>query len=411
MNRRGNRLLGALLACCLAASLAVPARAYASPAELVSGLNADGWEVLLLTNKERMAKGLQPLSVFAPLQAAANVRAEESKTLFAHTRPDGTACFTALDEVGLRYARAAENIAYGYTSPAAVVDGWMNSPGHRANILDGGLVHMGMGALDNHWSQMFLTDGCTFDALTVLPGASGFSLPAGGSVEDLGAAVCLHCAVHGDCYLPLCEEMCRGVSTSITGTMTIPLSCCGAVGSFTLEITSAAPENGSPASFWDVSPYAYYSDAVNWAVKNNITNGTGGGQFSPAAPVTRAMAVTFLWRAAGCPEPHGAQNPFFDVAPGQWYAKAILWAVENNITNGMGDGWFGVDGSVTRGQMIAFLWRAKGRPNDIGGVWYAAPEAWARGKGLLSGTAALYSTDGVCPRADVVYYLYQEMAG
>lgn len=178
-------------------------------------------------------------------------------------------------------------------------------------------------------------------------------------------------------------------------------------GNNTATETPSAPA----VTFTDVKEDAYYAPAVQWAVQNNVTNGIGDGLFGADAPLTRAQAVTFLWRASGCPEPTSAASSFADVTdPNAYYYKAVLWAVENGITNGVGDNRFGNDSSVTRGQMITFLWRTMGKPNEqAGGEWYTAPESWAKENGLLSGTAEEYTTNGVCPRADVVYYLWREL--
>lgn len=104
-------------------------------------------------------------------------------------------------------------------------------------------------------------------------------------------------------------------------------------------------------------------------------------------------------------------NPFTDAKTNSWYFKAVLWAVENGITNGTSANTFSPDGSVTRGQMMAFLYRTMGEPGKTGaGSWYADAESWARQSGLLDCTAAAYSTNGDCPRSDVVYYLWKALA-
>ncbi len=122
--------------------------------------------------------------------------------------------------------------------------------------------------------------------------------------------------------------------------------------------------------------------------------------------------MTFLWRVKGCPEPGSPDSDFSDVQnPSAWYYKAVLWAVEQGITNGTGNGQFSPDKGVTRGQMITFLYRAMGEPGKTGaGEWYADAENWARQNGLLEGTAAAYETNGDCPRSDVVYYLWKQLA-
>lgn len=169
--------------------------------------------------------------------------------------------------------------------------------------------------------------------------------------------------------------------------------------------------NVKASSFNDVSDSAYYTDAVQWAVENNITYGMGDGSFGTDNIVTREQAVTFLWRSAGKPAPATKINSFTDVKSDGYSKDAILWAIENTVTEGIGDGKFNPDGPVTRGQMITFLWRVKGEPGKVAGEeWYEGAERWAQGKGISNGTAQKYSTNANCPRQDVVYYLYLEMS-
>ncbi len=177
--------------------------------------------------------------------------------------------------------------------------------------------------------------------------------------------------------------------------------------------------------FADVDAGAYYAEAVAWAVETGVTNGTGkdtqgNDVFSPAAAVTRGQAVTFLWRAMGHPEPETKTNPFSDVKAGSYYEKAVLWAVEQGITNGTA--WdeakgvveFSPDATVTRGQLLTFLWRTLGKPGETGAYegkqWYSDPENWAAQNGLIQGTAEAYATGADCPRCDVVYYLWNAVA-
>ena len=170
--------------------------------------------------------------------------------------------------------------------------------------------------------------------------------------------------------------------------------------------------NSSSTSFSDVPANAYYADAVKWAADNNITGGTSATTFSPTMNVNRAQAVTFLWRTQNCPEPKTRVSPFNDVKDtNSWYYKAVLWAVENNITNGTGANTFSPDGNVTRGQMVTFLYRTMGEPGKTGtGAWYADAEKWAKQNNLLTGTSTAYSTNGDCPRSDVVFYLWKALA-
>ena len=108
--------------------------------------------------------------------------------------------------------------------------------------------------------------------------------------------------------------------------------------------------------FADVAPSAYYADAVAWALENEITEGTSATAFGPNAQCTRAQVVTFLWRAAGSPEAKSASS-FSDVAAGSYYADAVAWAVENKITTGTSATAFSPDGSCTRAQVVTFLFR------------------------------------------------------
>ena len=127
-----------------------------------------------------------------------------------------------------------------------------------------------------------------------------------------------------------------------------------ASGDLTAEETPA-PAGENP--FTDVAESAYYHDAVLWAVEKGITSGTSATTFSPNNPCTRAQAVTFLWRAAGSPEPGIAENPFVDVSADAYYYKAVLWAVEKGITSGTSATTFSPNATCSRAQIVTFLWR------------------------------------------------------
>ena len=127
----------------------------------LSGISAYAQEVVRLVNIERANAGLAPLSMDATLSVAAQVRAQEIDSSFSHTRPDGSSCFTVLKEMGVSYRTAGENIAKGQATPARVVEGWMNSAGHRANILNGNFTTIGVGVYEDaagtlHWTQLFI---------------------------------------------------------------------------------------------------------------------------------------------------------------------------------------------------------------------------------------------------------------
>ena len=122
--------------------------------------------------------------------------------------------------------------------------------------------------------------------------------------------------------------------------------------------------SGNP--FTDVPDSAYYKDAVLWALENNVTTGVTETQFQPNSTCTRGQVVTFLWRAKGCPEPRTKTNPFTDVASSSPFYKAILWAQENGITTGTTATTFNPRGTCTSGHVVTFLWRSNGEPNPVG---------------------------------------------
>lgn len=186
-------------------------------------------------------------------------------------------------------------------------------------------------------------------------------------------------------------------------------------GRVTISVTFART-GGSDLSFIDVPAGAYYYDAVYWAVDEGITNGTTAVTFSPDNACTRAQMVTFLWRAAGEPEPETSVNPFTDVSASAYYYDAVLWAVEQGITNGTSATTFSPDATVTRGQTVTFLWRNAGSPAVSGGsftdvaadAYYAGAVAWAASEGITSGTtAATFSPSSNCTRAQIVTFLYR----
>ncbi|RHT58407.1 S-layer homology domain-containing protein [Butyricicoccus sp. AM29-23AC] len=177
--------------------------------------------------------------------------------------------------------------------------------------------------------------------------------------------------------------------------------------------------NGNPQTgvFVDVATGSYYEDAVDWAVENGITKGTDDTHFSPDGICTRAQAVTFLWRAAGSPEPETRTMPFTDVPVGSYYYDAVLWAVENGITKGTSDTTFSPNMTCTRAQIVTFLWRsekspAAGRANPFADVksdaYYADAVLWAVKENITKGTTnTTFSPDADCTRAQIVTFLWR----
>ncbi len=176
------------------------------------------------------------------------------------------------------------------------------------------------------------------------------------------------------------------------------------------------PPDPTVASFQDVYEKDYYAEAVKWAVEKGITSGTDKTHFSPNASCTRAQAVTFLWRAAGEPEPQGTAAGFTDVKAGAYYEKAVQWAVEQGITAGTGVGKFSPEVPCTRGQIVAFLWRKEGSPEAAGaafgdvqpGAYYETAVKWAVERGITAGTSSTtFSPESRCTRAQIVSFLYR----
>ena len=172
-------------------------------------------------------------------------------------------------------------------------------------------------------------------------------------------------------------------------------------------------------SFVDVPANAYFADAVKWAVDKGITNGLSDTMFGPYEPCTRAQIVTFLWRAAGSPEPKTASS-FTDVPANAYYAKAVAWAVENGITNGMTATEFAPDATCTRGQSVTFLYRAlKGSAGATSSfvdvptnAFYADAVGWAVSGKVTDGTSnTTFSPDDNCTRGQIVTFLYRAYQG
>ena len=170
--------------------------------------------------------------------------------------------------------------------------------------------------------------------------------------------------------------------------------------------------------FTDVYESDYYYDAVLWAVANGVTNGTSATTFSPNAPVTRAQAMTFLWRAHGSPKATGS-NPFADVSADAWYYDAVLWAVANGVTVGTSATTFSPDAPVTRSQAVTFQWRAAGSPvvagdsfDDVAAdAYYAGAVTWAVANGITNGTGGnKFSPEVTVTRAQAVTFLWRELA-
>jgi len=170
--------------------------------------------------------------------------------------------------------------------------------------------------------------------------------------------------------------------------------------------------------FWDVPYEAYYEEPVLWALENSITSGTGPDEFSPYDSCLRSQVVTFLWRAVGEPKAKSAVNPFVDVKPSDYYYDAVLWAVEQGITTGADATHFEPNGVCNRSQVVTFLYRAFEKPpvdsaenpfTDVyAGDWYASAVLWAVQEGITNGLSETkFGPNDLCNRSQVVTFLYR----
>ena len=187
---------------------------------------------------------------------------------------------------------------------------------------------------------------------------------------------------------------------------------------FLFESIGAAPSDpGTTDGFKDVPADAYYADAVNWALEKGITTGTSATTFSPNDVCTRAQIVTFLWRAAGEPKSSSTGVPFNDVKSGDYFSKAVLWAVDKDITTGTGNGTFSPNAACSRGQCVTFLWRAKDKPEAGSGTafkevpvdeYFTDAVAWAVENGVTTGLSTTsFGPNASCTRAQIVTFLYR----
>ena len=273
--------------------------------------------------------------------------------------------------------------------------------------------------LKNEKKAGCLKGGYTGDEVCTVCGkvfkAGSVILALGHSTElrNEKAATCVNGGYTGDLVCVRCGDIIeQGKATAATGHKFFGGKC---------SVCDAQESGSRPVeakSFDDVIPGTFYYDAVMWAVKNNITKGTGASTFSPGDGCTRFQIVTFLWRACGCPTAATAAS-FSDVSPSDSFYEAVRWAVERGITNGTGGSSFSPYATCTRAQIVTFLYRAAGSPTVSSGIRFfdVAPNAfcrdavvWATERGITNGTSdTTFSPDAVCTRAEVVTLLYRTL--
>lgn len=203
------------------------------------------------------------------------------------------------------------------------------------------------------------------------------------------------------------------------GTATITVTCGTKSAACAVTVSKPLVPEVPGTSFTDVPAGAYYEEAVGWAVEKGITKGTSDSTFTPDGVCTRAQAVTFLWRAAGSPAAKAGSLPFADVKAGSYYDDAVRWAVENGVTVGTSATTFSPNATCSRAQIVTFLWRAQKSPaagsanpfDDVASsAYYADAVQWAVQKDITKGTGATaFSPDANCIRAQIVTFLYRSM--
>lgn len=227
-----KRIISFVLALTLVVSLSLTG--ILVPEAQASTSDSAEWEVLKIVNQQRISQGVDPLTTYTALEAAAAIRAEEITESFSHTRPDGTSCFTVFKEVDVSYGWAGENIAYGYPTAANVMNGWMNSDGHRRNILSANFSHIGIGKVGTYWVQMF-TGKSTYTSMSV-SADSGLCVEPGTTIEDMALTVTLVTTGGLECYMPLDEAYCTGYDPDSTGKQTVTVSALGVSTTFTVYV-------------------------------------------------------------------------------------------------------------------------------------------------------------------------------
>lgn len=266
------------------------------------------------------------------------------------------------------------------------------------------------------WTETMTAEGTPVQedpVITAKAGANGTITPSGNVTVKAGADQAF--AIQPNSGYTVSKVLVDGTDVGAVTSYTFK----NVTANHTIEVVFAKVEAKPTNPFVDVAEGTYYYDPVLWAVANGITSGVNATHFEPEGTCTRAHAVTFLWRAAGQPEPKTTQMPFKDVKAGSYYEKAVLWAVENKITNGTSTTTFSPDENCTRAQIVTFLWRSEGEPyasdsnnpfTDIASDYYMDAVFWAVKEGITNGTTpTTFSPNDRCTRAQIVTFIYRAM--
>lgn len=397
-------------------------------------VNKTEWDIFNAMNVERAKEGSYPLSMVAALQDACNIREPELVESFSHTRPNGNMCFTAISDFA--YSYAGENIyreycpnverkTMVYIDSEKAMTSWMNSPGHRANILNTQFNYAGVGAYDaigiGTSLQLFATVAKPITEITSSTGSFSFYDEDAMQKEYL----ILKTSDGLVSYMPLDPAyMTKNGNqysfTPVNGNEVVITISNNNVdnsnnnaansddNSFTVD---PASQGGAALPFTDVKPGDYFCNAVSWALVKNITRGTSDTTFSPDATCTRAQILTFLWRAVGSPTPN-ISNPFADTSSSDYYYGAAIWAYEKGMVSG---NLFKGDTPCTRSSTVMYLWKNAGMPrvdtssdfSDISPLdEYSDAVSWAVENNVTLGTSeTTFSPDDICSRGQIVTFL------
>ena len=334
------------------------------------------YEVLDIVNQERKNQGLDPLKMDESLLDSAMIRAAETVIYWDHIRPNATECFS-INPGKMNGENIAIGWGHGNATPESVMEGWMNSPGHRANILTESFNSIGVGHMVvygvNYWVQCF-GEG---EAVEPTKKQTG-SVTRTNKVEVVDAAIWLSTKYTSDVTIRVGEQTSRQLYTNNTlfniaiennsanwtssnekvakvdsygkvtavgvGDATITASIGAETISYKLHVL---------LPFTDINKSDWYYNAIEYTYQNGIISGATDTEFRPSAKITRGMIVTILWRMEGSPKVTGVED-FTDVT-GQYYYDAVRWAAKNGVVNGYGDGRFGPNANITREQLATIL--------------------------------------------------------
>lgn len=275
MKRNGKKLTAFLLAGFLTLTgtegLLQPAQEVQAAVDGNVSCTDTEWEVLRLVNKERMKYGCQPLTIHENLQKASKVRSKELRQVFDHYRPNGEVCFTVLDEFHCNDRMAGENIAIDFTTPARVMDAWMNSFMHRMNILTYNYSHIGVGHYKksrDYWTQLF-TGTCAFTSMEIVGNSEEYvrAVPRGTKLENMDLTIRVTCK-HGDSYLPVDPTYCSGYNPNATNNkvQNVQVSCLGQSTNMKVLVHSKLPA----VTGLKAEPYGNSAVKLSWTKPKGI---------------------------------------------------------------------------------------------------------------------------------------------